>query len=72
MHLFGLQNRERMEKDSHNMSNGEDSGYDDYDEEYCHIITEHSAAELVAKVEREFTPVDLPELLVITGRACSR
>lgn len=49
-----------------------DSGYDEYDEEYSHIITESSSPELVQKVERDFRPVDLPELLVITGRACTR
>ena len=49
-----------------------DSGYDEYDEEYSHIITESSAANLVQKVEHDFRPVDLPELLVITGRACTR
>jgi len=49
-----------------------DSGYDEYDEEYSHIITENSSAELVSKVTEEFEPVDLPELLVITGRACAR
>lgn len=49
-----------------------DSGYDEYDEEYSHIITESSPAEAVAIVEAEFRPVDLPELLVITGRACAR
>lgn len=69
---FLLLQKDRGDKDGQNLSNGDDSGYDDYDEEYCHIITENSAPELVAKVEREFTPVDLPELLVITGRACSR
>ena len=49
-----------------------DSGYDEYDEEYSHIITESSSRELVQKVENDFRPVDLPELLVITGRACTR
>ena len=49
-----------------------DSGYDEYDEENNHIITEHSEQELVRKVESEFRGVDLPELLVITGRACTR
>ena len=39
--------------------NSDDSGYDEYDEEYSHIITEHSAPELVEKVEREFKPVKL-------------
>ena len=53
-------------------SGGGDSGYDEYDEEYSHIITENSPKELVAKVEIEFQPADLPELLVITGRACAR
>jgi hypothetical protein len=37
--------------------NSDDSGYDEYDEENSHIITEHSAPELVAKVEKEFKPV---------------
>ena len=37
-----------------------------------HRITEHSDQELVKKVESEFRAVDLPELLVITGRACTR
>lgn len=49
-----------------------DSGYDEYDEEYSHIITESSAPDLVKKVENDFRPADLPELLVITGRACTR
>ena len=37
-----------------------------------HIITENSSPDLVNKVNAEFQPVDLPELLVITGRACAR
>ena len=49
-----------------------DSGYEEYEEEYSHIITEHSGKQLVEQVVRDFTPVDLPELLVITGRACTR
>ena len=49
-----------------------DSGYDEYDEEYNHIITENSEPHLVKKVEQDFTAADLPELLVITGRACTR
>ncbi len=49
-----------------------DSGYDEYEEEYSHIITESSAPDLVKQVEAEFKPVELPELLVITGRACTR
>ena len=49
-----------------------DSGYEEYEEEYSHIITEHSGKQLVEQVVRNFTPVDLPELLVITGRACTR
>ena len=49
-----------------------DSGYDEYDEEYSHIITENSSASLVSKVEANFKPAELPELLVITGRACAR
>ena len=53
-------------------SGGADSGYDEYDEEYSHIITENSPKEVVAKVETEFHPAELPELLVITGRACAR
>jgi hypothetical protein len=53
-------------------SGGTDSGYDEYDEEYSHIITENSPKEIVAKVETAFQPADLPELLVITGRACHR
>ena len=53
-------------------SGGTDSGYDEYDEEYSHIITENSPKEVVAKVETEFQLADLPELLVITGRACAR
>ena len=53
-------------------SGGGDSGYDEYDEEYSHIITENSPTEVVAKVESDFQPADLPELLVITGRACAR
>ncbi|XP_040564682.1 uncharacterized protein [Lepeophtheirus salmonis] len=49
-----------------------DSGYDEYEEGYTHIITENSSEELVNSVITEFKPVDLPELLVITGRACTR
>lgn len=50
-----------------------DSGFDgEYEEENSHIITEHSDKDVVAKVEAEFRPVELPELLVITGRACAR
>ncbi len=49
-----------------------DSGYDEYDEDYSHIITESSAPDLVRGVEDAFKPVELPELLVITGRACAR
>ena len=49
-----------------------DSGYDEYDEEYNHIITENSEPHLVKKVEQDFMGADLPELLVITGRACTR
>jgi len=49
-----------------------DSGYDEYEEEYSHIITENSSVELIKKVEQDFRVVDLPELLVITGRACTR
>ena len=49
-----------------------DSGYDEYDDEYNHIITENSEPHLVKKVEQEFMGADLPELLVITGRACTR
>merc|ERR1712141_898759 len=48
-----------------------DSGYDEYEEEYSHIITENSSVELIKKVEQDFRVVDLPELLVITGRACT-
>ena len=39
---------------------------------HSHIITEHSTADAVKEVEDSFRPVDLPELLVITGRACKR
>lgn len=49
-----------------------DSGYDEYEDENAHIITEHSAKDLVNGVIQEFKHVDLPELLVITGRACTR
>ena len=49
-----------------------DSGYEEYEEEYAHIITEHSSRQQVEQVVQDFTPVDLPELLVITGRACTR
>lgn len=49
-----------------------DSGFDEYDEENSHIITENSAKEAVRLVEEQFRPVELPELLVITGRACAR
>ena len=47
-----------------------DSGYDEYEDDYAHIITEHSAKEIVEIVTHDFRPVDLPELLVITGRHC--
>jgi len=49
-----------------------DSGYDEYEEDYSHIITENSDPQLVKKIEQDFRVVDLPELLVITGRACTR
>jgi len=49
-----------------------DSGYDEYEDENAHIITEHSGKDLVNSVVENFKPVDLPELLVITGRACTR
>jgi len=49
-----------------------DSGYDDYDEEYSHIITEKSDPVVVRKIEDDFQPVELPELLVITGRGVTR
>jgi len=49
-----------------------DSGYDEYDEDYSHIITEYSSKDIVEAIIQEFRPVDLPELLVITGRACTR
>ena len=48
------------------------SGYDEYEDEYAHIITENSPKGLVEQVVEEFQPVQLPELLVITGRACTR
>ena len=54
------------------LSDSGDSGYEEYEEENAHIITEHSGRQLVDQVVRDFTPVDLPELLVITGRACTR
>ena len=37
-----------------------DSGYDEYDEDNNHIITEHSTADVVKEVEDSFRPVDLP------------
>ena len=37
-----------------------DSGYDEYDEDNNHIITEHSTADAVKEVEDSFRPVDLP------------
>ena len=40
-----------------------DSGFDDYEEDYNHIITENSSPEQVKKVEQDFRVVDLPELL---------
>ena len=49
-----------------------DSGYDEYEDDNAHIIIEHSTKNLVDQVVQEFKPVDLPELLVITGRACTR
>ena len=48
------------------------SGYDEYEDEYAHIITENSGKGLVEQVVQDFQPVQLPELLVITGRACTR
>ena len=48
------------------------SGYDEYEDEYAHIITENSSKGLVEQVVQDFQPVQLPELLVITGRACTR
>ena len=48
------------------------SGYDEYEDEYAHIITENSPKGLVEQVVEDFQPVQLPELLVITGRACTR
>ena len=49
-----------------------DSGYDEYEDDYAHIITEHSDKNVVEDIIKQFQPVDLPELLVITGRACTR
>jgi len=57
---------------SANSQDSGDSGYDEYEDENAHIITEHSTKDLVNGVIQEFKPVDLPELLVITGRACTR
>ena len=54
------------------ISDSGDSGYDEYEDEYAHIITENSARDKVDRVMTDFRPVDLPELLVITGRACTR
>ena len=48
------------------------SGYDEYEDEYAHIITENSSKGLVEQVVEDFKPAELPELLVITGRACTR
>lgn len=55
-------------------ANSADSGYGciEYEEDYAHIITEHSSPELVKEIESQFQTVSLPELLVITGRACAR
>ena len=54
------------------ISDSGDSGYDEYEDDYAHIITENSARDKVEQVMTDFRPVDLPELLVITGRACTR
>ena len=64
-------NKDRTRSGGDSIDSG-DSGYDEYDEEYNYIITENSSQELVSQVEAEFRPADLPELLVITGRACVR
>ena len=76
IHFYSNGNTHHIGKNSHNNgdsgSGGGDSGYDEYDEEYSHIITENSPKDVVEKIETEFQPADLPELLVITGRACAR
>ncbi|XP_067126206.1 stathmin-2-B-like [Centruroides vittatus] len=48
-----------------------DSGVYELDEQYAHIVTEHSDPIKVQKVHREFQPMDNLELLV-EGRACPR
>ena len=39
-------------------NNSSDSGIYDLEEDYSFVITESSPAELIRKVEREFTPVE--------------
>ena len=56
-HGFGLGLKQSDHTDGGVGLNSDDSGYDEYDEEYSHIITEHSAPELVEKVEKAFKPV---------------
>ena len=57
-HGFGLSFKmENSDRDGLGGPNSDDSGYDEYEEDYSHIITEHSAPELVAQVEREFKQV---------------
>jgi len=67
-----LQGGSRSAPVSANSLDSGDSGYDEYEDEYAHIITENSPKGLVEQVVEEFQPVQLPELLVITGRACTR
>jgi hypothetical protein len=56
-HGFGLSFKmDSSDKDGLGL-NSDDSGYDEYEEEYSYIITEHSSPELVSMVEKEFKPV---------------
>ena len=58
-HGFGLSFKmEGLDKDGLGL-NSDDSGYDEYEEEYSYIITEHSAPELVAMVEKDFKLVSM-------------
>jgi len=65
-------NKSRSAPVSANSLDSGDSGYDEYEDEYAHIITENSPKGLVEQVVEDFKPAELPELLVITGRACTR
>ncbi|XP_076064371.1 uncharacterized protein LOC143038701 [Oratosquilla oratoria] len=52
-------------------SDSTDSGIYDLDDDYSFVITENSPAELIKRVELDFTPVENMDL-TITGKACPR